>query len=146
MPNIAKLPATTNILRLWVDHGHAPVNDSYGYVVYCGKKIPGSNLPFKVLRNDTTVQAIQSEDLKVVQSVFYSTKESLVAKNMRISVSDPAIVMIEDLGTEYKITMNDPTMNPELKRITLTIDAKKIEVEMPMQEYCGKPVTVTMKK
>jgi chondroitin AC lyase len=146
LPNIAKLPATTNILRLWVDHGHAPVNDSYGYVVYCGKNLPVSSLPFKVLRNDTTIQAIQSEDIKVVQAIFYSRKEPLVTKNMRISVSDPTVLMIEDLGTEYKITMNDPTMNPELKRISLTIDAKKIEVEMPMQEYCGKPVTVTMKK
>ncbi|MNT73162.1 hypothetical protein D3C72_2118340 [compost metagenome] len=98
------------------------------------------------MRNDTTIQAIQSEDIKVVQAIFYSRKEPLVTKNMRISVSDPTVVMIEDVGTEYKITMNDPTMNPELKRITLTIDAKKIEVEMPMQEYCGKPVTVTMKK
>lgn len=144
--NISKLPATSNILRLWIDHGQTPVNDSYGYVVYCGKDIPGSNLPFNVLRNDTTIQAIQSEDLKVVQAVFYNQKETLGTKGMRFSVSDPAVVLIEDLGTEYKITLNDPTMNPELQRIRLTIDAKKLDVEMPKHEYCGKPVTVTMKK
>lgn len=144
--NISKLPLSSNILRLWIDHGQAPVNDTYGYVVYCGKKMPERELPFKVLRNDTVVQALQSEDKKVVQAVFYSQKAVLEAKGVRLSTSEPVVVLVEDLGTEYKITLNDPTMNPGLRKIRLTLNEKQTDIEMPLQEYCGKPVTISMKK
>ncbi|WP_316816103.1 polysaccharide lyase family 8 super-sandwich domain-containing protein [Pedobacter nyackensis] len=143
--NISKLPATTNILRLWIDHGKSPLNDVYGYVVFAGDKMPAGKLPFHVLRNDTTVQAIQSVDKKVVEAVFY-TPGLLKAKGLDLSVSACAVVMIEDKGHIYQVTVNDPLMNPALRKIKLTLNSKSVEVDMPVQEYGGRPVTLTFKK
>ena len=34
------------------------LDDTYGYVVYAGRQIPSDELPFRVLQNDTLVQAV----------------------------------------------------------------------------------------
>ena len=52
------LPSEARILRLWANHGQRPVDDTYGYVVYAGRQIPSDELPFRVLQNDTLVQAV----------------------------------------------------------------------------------------
>ena len=52
------LPSEVRILRLWANHGQRPVDDTYGYVVYAGRQIPSDELPFRVLQNDTLVQAV----------------------------------------------------------------------------------------
>ena len=54
------LPSEARILRLWANHGQRPVDDTYGYVVYAGRQMPSDELPFRVLQNDTLVQAVCS--------------------------------------------------------------------------------------
>lgn len=144
--NLAKLPPKTNILRAWIDHGRQPVNGTYGYVVYCGNKQPDAELPFVVLRNDKRIQAIQSSDEKVIEAVFYKSSDILEGQNLKLSVSAPAVILIEDVGTEYKISVNDPQMNVELKQITLTFNDRTIAVDLPQNELGGKPATITIKK
>lgn len=51
------LPATADALRLWIDHGRDVKDGTYGYVVYAGEGLPSEDLPFEVLRNDTSIQA-----------------------------------------------------------------------------------------
>ncbi|MEG1587219.1 MAG: polysaccharide lyase family 8 super-sandwich domain-containing protein [Bacteroidales bacterium] len=136
------LPETADILRLWIDHGTAPVDATYGYVVYCGEGIPAEKKhPFRVLRNDTLVQAVQLNDKSVVEAVFYQDNQTLKAGNLVIGTSSPAVVLLEKAGKEYQLTVNDPEMNADLKELTVIINKKLIKIEMPQGEFCGKPVT-----
>ena len=137
------LPKQADILRLWVDHGNAPVESTYGYVVYTGMGIPSTKkLPFEVLRNDTLVQAVQSNDKCVVEAVFYQKDQVLHAKGLTIKTFSPAVLLLEKLGKEYLLTVNDPEMNPDLTQMTVVINNMSFKVNMPQGEWCGKPVTV----
>ncbi len=140
------LPPIADILRLWIDHGQVPKDDTYGYVVYLGTDRVKEPLPFTVLRNDKIIQAIQSADKKVTEAVFYNAKEMLRTKGLTLGVSSPATVLIEDMGKEYVVSVNDPQMLPDLTQIVISFNKKNISIDMPQGEFCGKPVSVKVKK
>lgn len=140
------LPETANIFRLWIDHGREVKDGAYGYVVYCGNGLPASDLPFTVLRNDTEIQAVQSLDRKVIEAVFYNTEARLSGKGLTLYTSAPCAVLIEDMGTEYRISVTDAEMNVNLKQIDITFNNKTIPVTMPQKKDCGKCVTVVIDK
>lgn len=138
------LPRTANIFRMWIDHGQSPVNDSYGYVVYAGKGKPETKYPFKVVANDTLVQAIESTDNKVLEAVFYQPEKTLESSRNTLSVSAPCTVLIEKLDKKTRITVADALMNKECKEITVTFNGQTIVCEMPQGEMSGKPATVLL--
>ncbi len=139
---INNLPENADILRLWMDHGQKPTNETYGYVVYAGNKTPKDELPFLVLRNDTLIQAIRSTDSKLTEVVFYQADTALVSPEIKLSASAPCVVLIDNTGKEKTITVNDPRMEKTLKTIQLNLNGKIISVELPQGELCGKPVTI----
>lgn len=139
------LPATANILRLWVDHGQKAVNDTYGYVVYSGKELPTEKLPFNILRNDTMVQAIQSVDKQITEVVFYQSTNTLKTNDFSLFVSAPCVVLIENREGEKIISVNDPCMNPAIKQIKLTLNGKTILAELPQGKLSGKPTVILIK-
>ncbi|WPO78227.1 polysaccharide lyase family 8 super-sandwich domain-containing protein [Flavobacterium sp. KACC 22761] len=138
---VKDLPASVDILRLWIDHGREVKNDTYGYVVYCGKDNPTATLPFVVLQNDTSIQAVKSLDSNLIQVVFYDGNTQLNQQGVRIVVSNPCIVQIELKGKENVISVQDPQMNKDLKQITVTFNNKSFVFELPQGKLSGKPVT-----
>ena len=137
----ANLPETAKILRLWVDHGQKPVNDTYGYVVYMGKGNPAAELPVIVAKNDTTLQAVQSKDGNVIGAVFYSPNTEMKLGNTSLKASAPCAVLIEKEGNKYTVTVTDAEMNNELKEIIVTFNGKTFSFVMGHGKDCGKPVT-----
>lgn len=143
--NKKDLPEQVDILHLWIDHSQTPLNDTYGYVVYAGNGVPDTELPFKVLRNDTIVQAVNSRDGNVLEAVFYQSEEKLKVNDREdIAVSAPCVLLIEKEGASKKISVTDATMNGNLKEIVITYNGKKIPVAMPQGAFCGKTVTVNI--
>jgi len=137
---VKDLPASVDILRLWIDHGREVKNDTYGYVVYCGKDNPETELPFVVLQNDTFIQAVKSVDGNFVQAVFYKGDSTLDQKGVKLSVSNPCIVQIELKGKEFVASVQDPQMNAALKQITVSFNNKSFVFELPQGKLSGKPV------
>lgn len=136
-------PSEVNILRVWTEHGHEPVGDKYGYVVYAGSDTPKGKLPFEVMSNDTLVQAVRLLDKTVVQAVFYPGNKGLKYKDFSMSVSAPAAVMVKKDGGKYEISVTEATMNSEIKHIFVTINGKEYKVELPVGLRCGSCVTAT---
>ncbi|MEI6555131.1 MAG: polysaccharide lyase family 8 super-sandwich domain-containing protein [Paludibacter sp.] len=139
---LKNLPASVDILRLWIDHGQQVVNDTYGYVVFAGEKIPAEKMPFSVLRNDTLIQAVQSTDYKTTEVVFFQANSQLRAKNLVLSASAPCIILIESKANQQILSVNDPQMDANLKQIQIVLNGKIILVDMPKGDLCGKPVTI----
>lgn len=134
------LPASVNSLRLWVDHGRDVQDGKYGYVVYAGDDVPSDELPFVVLRNDTSVQAASSRDGKTIEAVFYDSSAVLDASGVQLSVSVPCVVMVD--GDRLSVT--DAQMDASLKEIVVSYGGKDIAVPMPQGGLCGKAVTVSL--
>lgn len=136
------LPQTADIFRIWIDHGQSPVNDSYGYVVYAGKGNPKGSYPFKVLRNDTLIQAIESVDKKVVEAVFYHSHKTLKASQNTLSVSAPCTILLEKTSEKTRLTITDALMDKECHEIVVTLDGRNVECRMPQGEKVGAPISV----
>lgn len=134
------LPDSVKILRLWIDHGQKPVDDTYGYVVYTGQGKPADELPFCVLRNDTLVQAVRSSDKSLLQAVFYPGNKglSLESEEISLKVSAPCTLMLKTEGGRTCLSVTDPCMDADLKEITVTFNGRKIIVPLPQGAFCGK--------
>lgn len=135
------LPETADILRVWVDHGREVKDDTYGYVVYAGEGLPAKENPFTVLRNDVKVQAVQSADKKILEAVFYSADETVKWQGMNVKVSNPCVLLIENTGKEYKISVTDPTMDFQLKNMKVELGKTSNTIDLPTGKDCGKSVT-----
>lgn len=141
-----KLPKQIDILRIWADHGRAPVNDTYGYVVYSGKGQPADSLPFQVLRNDTLVQAVRSADGRILEGVFYPGSKGLKEEDVSLEVSAPCAVLIKEEEDSYLVTVTDACMDTSLKAVTVRFNGRVINVPMPQGELGGKPSVVVCGK
>jgi len=140
------LPKQVNILRLWIDHGHKPVNDTYGYAVYMGNDNPESKVPVNVLKNTTMIQALQSTDKQIMGAVFYNNVASLETNDIKLSVSAPCAILLEKTKEDYIITVTDAEMNDALEEIVIVLNNKAIYFTMPKGKDCGKPVTKKIEK
>lgn len=143
---IKDLPQSSEILHIWIDHGTQPVNDTYGYVVYMGDGLPQNELPFHVLRNDTLIQAVSSNDNKVIEAVFYTENETLTNKDLALSVSAPCVVLIEETSDSYMFTVTDACMDPSLNEIQLNYNGQKHNIPLHANLEKGKPSTIQLKK
>ncbi len=142
--NRKNLPRKVDVLALWIDHGERPVNDTYGYTVYCGEGLPAKEYPFEVLRNDTAVQALQAKDQKVVGAIFYDKNASLKKNGLELSVSAPCAVLIEEEGERTKLSVTDAQMDKDCKQIEIVWNGQKHICEMPQGEWCGKPAVINL--
>ena len=129
------LPDSVNILRLWVDHGQAPVDATYGYTVYTGKETHPEQLPFHVLRNDTLIQAVRSNDKCLLQVVFYPGNEGVKVGGSLLTVSAPCTLMMKETNGTRLWTVTDACMNPEVKEIVISYQNREIRIPMPRKEH-----------
>jgi hypothetical protein len=135
------LPEQVDILRLWIDHGQKPVNDTYGYAVYMGNGNPSNQIPIEVLKNDITIQAVRSSDKNIIGVVFYTNDETLETRDLKLKASAPCAILIEKNNNEYNITVTDAEMNNKLDEIVISFNGKTISFPMLKGKDCGKPIT-----
>lgn len=134
------LPEKTDIFRMWIDHGHQPLNDTYGYVVYAGEGRPPRDYPFEVLRNDTLVQAVKSVSGNVVGAIFYDAQTELNMKGVSIAVSSPCAVLVEKTPDGYLIlSVTDALVDQGCRQIDVVLNKRKITLNMPQGKLCGQP-------
>ncbi|RLD11942.1 MAG: hypothetical protein DRI44_02420 [Chlamydiae bacterium] len=158
---------TVNIFQLSINHHTKPRYAKYAYIV-----LPDINkeevenyfrkAPVKILRNSTSVQAVQFCDSNITGIIFYkagkiAAKSSFIKGGMgdlTISVDKPAIVMLHRAGSKLNISVSDPTQYCE--EIIITINKKlkggeniiynpetresKITFSLPQGIYLGKTV------
>lgn len=137
------LPTKGKKLQLWINHGKAPKGASYGYAVYTGKDLPTSKLPFQVLRNDSVIQAIQSD--QSIEAVFYQSENILKTVSHTIKVSHPCVLMLcKEVDGNTTIYLNDPTQNNELDFVNVELDGVSYNVRLPHNDHCGDVATYTI--
>lgn len=136
------LPASVRMMQLWIDHGERPVNDSYGYAVYCGEGMPAKKYPFETLRNDTLIQAVATTDGHTVGAVFYDANATLKYKKQKISVSAPCALLIEQDGNVLTLSVTDARMDMQCREIHICFNGRNYTLDMPQGAFCGKPAVI----
>ncbi|MEI8085062.1 MAG: polysaccharide lyase family 8 super-sandwich domain-containing protein, partial [Paludibacter sp.] len=104
---------TNKVFSIWFDHGVAPANDTYEYIVMPGTtltnvKIYIQNPIYQTVANDATVQAVKSDSKHLYGAVFQKAGTVDFNSNLVITVDKAAIVLISGQAPNYTITVSDP--------------------------------------
>ncbi|MFW5871191.1 MAG: polysaccharide lyase family 8 super-sandwich domain-containing protein [Verrucomicrobiota bacterium] len=100
---------------LWIDHGAAPDNAQYAYVVAPGLAVDRvadyvSNAPIRILHNTSALQAVAHKKLGITYGVFYEKGEMKALNGPKIKVGQPGLVMCRVRnGRVQRLAVTDPT-------------------------------------
>ncbi|MDN4613348.1 discoidin domain-containing protein [Leifsonia sp. F6_8S_P_1B] len=110
---------------LYVDHGVAPTDASYEYIVLPAAS-PGQTQAYakkpavSILRNDTTVQAVRHAGLKRTMATFYQAGSLDLGDGRTLTVSRPAIVMLDESTGVPVVSVSNPSQPGLLVDVSLT--------------------------
>lgn len=132
------------VFQMSIDHGREVRDGTYAYVVECGSDT-ASPLP-RVLANTPQVQAAENAGGTAVGAVIYDSGAAFRGSRGVYSASAPCVMLAEYRPEALTLTVADAAMDPELRRITVSLpEFGEIAVPVPQGELCGKPATVVVK-
>lgn len=145
-----------NVFSLWFNHGIAPRNESYCYIVVPDKSLNDfekgvSSHGFVVIKNDANIQAIRNDNQHTYAAVFYNPGTVDMGDGLCITSDKKVLIMIEKNSTGYKIAVADPIYNQSSVTIKLNKNVKGpnatnaggnscIDFTFPTKDYIGKTV------
>ncbi|MCK7554819.1 DNRLRE domain-containing protein [Chitinophaga sedimenti] len=104
---------TSNVFKLWFDHGVTPSGGSYAYIVLPGKATATEMQAYdtsriKIMANTNAVQAVKHTTLNNWQLLFYEAA-SFSADGVTITADHPCAVMLKNVGTsDVTVYIADP--------------------------------------
>jgi len=126
---------TEEVFKLWIDHGNAPIDNDYAYVV-----VPDINNSSEagaydinsteIISNTSSIQAVKHHGLNTIQVVFYEAG-ALTHDDMTIEVSEPCILMLRN---DAMLSMADPTQLISDISYTITIDGIQYSEKIDLPE------------
>ena len=116
-------PIHSDMFKLWFEHGTNPENSSYAYclvpqatkeIMRKMEKDPG----FRILKNDSEMQAVVSSDGNMAGLIFYQAGKSDLFGG--VEVSEPCIVLVEKSKKKLLIYLADPTQKLDQIQVKLS--------------------------
>ena len=131
------------VFDTWIDHGSAPKDASYAYIILptttSGKL--AAYLPPCILGNTPAQQSIWHYSLQMLQAIFYQAGSVTLPNGPTLSVDAPCGVLARANGTGWNLSVADFT---QLRRdpITLTFSGKPpVAFPLPSGADTGRTVT-----
>lgn len=123
-------PVTGQVFNLWIDHGNAPTNGSYAYMV-----LPGITLKslasldrhpsIEIIQNDTMLQAVQYPTEKIMQAVFYHAGKVNLDKQTILWADSPCLLIAKQFNDGFKLIVSAPPEQGE----GVTLDANGFPIK-----------------
>lgn len=100
------------VFSLWLNHGTAPKDDTYCYIVSPQKSLTGfkekiAANKFVVLKNDKNSQVVQHRQRYFI--IAYKPGLIELGNNLTIAADAKAVIVIEEKDNGYQISLSDPT-------------------------------------
>ena len=136
--NISKEPVSTDIFKLWFNHGDK-INETdiyenrilkkspgYSYIVVPNVSIEGleetiqNNRGIEILSNTEELQAVKHNILGQVQLAFYRAGEIEIGKGEKVKMESQGMALLKSKnGKVVELTLSDPSRN--LNKIMITL-------------------------
>jgi chondroitin AC lyase len=138
---------TVDVFAAWLDHGKAPKDASYRYVV-----VPGSArkdmtryakaLPVKIVENTRSRQAVTHTKLKITGVAFYQKGTIALDDKLQLEVDQPCLVLVRIVGKKAELTVSDPR-NRKTK-VNVRVGKTRAVFDLPAKLLAGKSVAKTL--
>jgi chondroitin AC lyase len=118
-------PVSRDAFTLYYDHGVRPTDAGYEYVVLPAKtpdevKAYAADPAVEVLRNDTSVQAVQHDGLRRTMATFYQAGTLDLGDGRFLEVSQPSLVILDESGDAPIVSVSNPSQQGLVVHVTLT--------------------------
>lgn len=139
-------PLTEQVFNLWIDHGTAPTNGSYAYVVLpnvtpkqMAEKAKTADL--RILENSRNTQAVYNRALKLAEIAFRRAG-SLSTPLGRVTADHACLLLVRKTAEGWKLSAS----NPENLPLTLhvTVKHKRTEIQLPGGNFAGSTVSADL--
>ncbi|QDH80466.1 DNRLRE domain-containing protein [Echinicola soli] len=138
------------VFKLWFNHGVAPQDASYSYVVLPGKGTPAAMQSYDqsridILVNSDSVQAVLHRTLNILQVVFYKAA-TLKYGDVLLKADRACTVMLTDPGSaEVAASVADPAQtHSELNLVYkngVLGEPRTLTMTLPSGDYAGSTVS-----
>ncbi|KAF2330616.1 polysaccharide lyase 8 family protein [Flavobacterium daemonense] len=148
-------PVSSDVFKLWFNHGVKPSDASYAYIVAPNKtrvrdmkKYDASKI--QILTNNSDVQAVKHTGLNVLQLIFY-TPSTFTNDGVTVRVDKPCVVMLKNVGTpNVAVSIADPAQSNTKINVYLDLpgitSTRLLECTMPLAPYAGSSISFTVSK
>ncbi|MCL4481219.1 MAG: polysaccharide lyase 8 family protein [Bacteroidetes bacterium] len=155
-------PIRAQIFKLWFEHGVHPNGQTYAYCLVpqatrAGMEKLEANPSFRIVQNESKLQAVVSSDQKWGGMVFYQAGKSALMGG--IEAAQPCAVIVKKEKGGLSVSVSDPTQKLTQLQLTLkggyqtenpavTVTSSQgssiLTIRLPKGEEAGKTVTVNL--
>ncbi|KAF2330617.1 Ig-like domain-containing protein [Flavobacterium daemonense] len=149
----ANQSVSSNVFKLWFNHGVKPTNGSYAYIVAPNKTTVQDMQNYdaskiQIMTNSSDVQAVKHTGLNVWQLIFY-TGTTFTNGTVSVRVDKPCVVMLKNVGTaNVSVDVADPTQTNTNINVYLDLpgiaSTRLLACTMPSAPYAGSSVSYTV--
>ena len=140
-----------DIFKLWLDHGSAPKDATYAYIVAPALAAADvsayvSKARVTVLANTDRLQAVMYEKLALTAAAFYEPGRVDLSDGSLLAVDKPCLALIRGTKTGWAISLSNPENQQLTVQITLTTGDKILrkQVHLPTGPLAGSSVTINI--
>ncbi|WP_017258858.1 polysaccharide lyase family 8 super-sandwich domain-containing protein [Pedobacter arcticus] len=145
---------SADIFKLWIDHGNAPSNASYEYIVLPNKSVAetnayATNMPVTIHANTASLQAVSHVLLRQAGIVFYNPGNITIEPGLTISVDKACVLLVDYSKPKVKVTLSDPAQIQSSIQVSLSYAGSESEVLnfiMPLGDMLGSSVSLVASK
>lgn len=142
--NLSNAPVVKKVFSVSIDHGTAPHDGEYSYVVVPGvdkRRLAAHAMAsdIHIVRNDSDVQAVAQLGLGIWQAVFHQPGSIRFSWGRTLEVDEPCLLMVHSQSGTTSISVSDPTQSKE--SITVKLDGRRVTLKLPRDGLAGSTVT-----
>lgn len=142
---------SSDVFKLWLDHGSAPSNASYEYLVLPNHTAAqtstfANDIPFVTVSNTSALQAVTNKTLQQTAAVFYTAGTLNIHTTLRVAVDKPCALIIDWSVNPIKVTVSDPSQTQTAVELTITysqLKEEKLAFNLPSGTLKGSSLTKT---
>lgn len=154
---------TAPIFSIWLNHGTAPDNATYQYIVAPNKTMQemdsyAQNTGLEIKKNDSKGQIVYSKTNNQYAIVMYTAGTINLEKGLSLYCDKPCMILLKIKDQKYTISVSDPTYSQQKINISIskTLSGNNAEIALngnstniefnlpnPNDEYVGSTVTYT---
>jgi chondroitin AC lyase len=153
-PASPKTKVELEVFSLWIDHGKKPKGARYAYIVAPGvatKEMPAyaRDPGVEVLRNTTSLQAVQHKKLRILAAAFYKPGKLSTTEGLTVSVDQPCLLLLREDKKGLRASLSNPR-NQKLT-VNLTVAHKgaaavERKFDLPGGEKAGSSLNVELNR
>jgi chondroitin AC lyase len=160
----ASASLSCDLFLLGLDHGVAPTDASYAYVVLPGTDEAGvaafaAQAPLTILSNTPSLQAARHSGLGLSGIAFFTPGSVSVKTGLTVATDTPVLLLLRETSTGLEVNAADPTQSAVSVQFTLSgkftgtgatwdesSNSTRLTIPLPTAEYAGSSVKISLSK